>query len=76
MKKLLKDFKGNKYFWAGLIMTLLILFLAVLGIYSLIGMYVLKPLAMAGKIPAAVFVNSAGGEFFDFGLESLPYKTH
>lgn len=45
-----------------------VLILAVLGIYSLIGMYVLKPLAMAGKIPAAVFVNSAGGEFFDFGL--------
>ncbi len=31
MRKWLKGFKGNKYFWAGLIMTGIMLFLAVLG---------------------------------------------
>lgn len=45
-----------------------VVILAVLSIYSVIGMYLLKPLALDGRIPASVFVNSAGGEFFDFGL--------
>ena len=45
-----------------------VLILAGLGLYSIVGMYVLKPLAMSGKILPEVFVNSAGMEFFDFGL--------
>ena len=42
--------------------------LAALGLYSLVGMYVLKPLALAGKLEAEVFLNSAEMAFYDFGL--------
>ena len=45
-----------------------VLILAALGIYSLVGMYLLKPLAMSGKLAVPVFVNSAGMEFYNFGL--------
>lgn len=45
-----------------------VLILTALGAYSLVGMYVLKPLAMAGRISAPMFVNSAGMEFLNFGL--------
>lgn len=45
-----------------------VLILSVLGVYSLIGMYILKPLAIAEEIAASVFVNNAGMEFFNFGL--------
>ena len=45
-----------------------VLILTALGVYSLVGMYVLKPLAMTEQILPPVLVNSAGMEFFDFGL--------
>ena len=45
-----------------------VVILGALGLYSLVGMYVLKPLAMAGRITVPVFTNSAGMDFFNFGL--------
>uniref|UniRef100_UPI0040575BE8 ABC transporter permease n=1 Tax=Acetatifactor sp. TaxID=1872090 RepID=UPI0040575BE8 len=33
MKKILKKFKGNKYFWAGLIMTAVMILLAIVGMF-------------------------------------------
>ncbi|MBP3684216.1 MAG: hypothetical protein J6J12_04550 [Oscillospiraceae bacterium] len=45
-----------------------VVILAVLGLYSLVGMYLLKPQAMAGVVKAPVFVNSTGMEFYNFGL--------
>lgn len=42
--------------------------LAVLSLYSLVAMYVLKPLALNGTIHPKTFVNSAGMEFYHFGL--------
>ena len=45
-----------------------VVILAALGVYSLVGMYVLKGLAMSGRIAPTVFVNSAGMEFYNFGL--------
>lgn len=42
--------------------------LTVLCVHSLITMYLLKPMAVAGSIHVPVFQNSAGAEFFDFGL--------
>ena len=45
-----------------------VVILAALGVYSLVGMYVLKGPANACVINPPVFVNSAGMEFFNFGL--------
>lgn len=42
--------------------------LAVLSLYSLIAMYLLKPLTLNGTLHPEVFVNSAGMEFYHFGL--------
>ena len=42
--------------------------LAGLGLYSLVGMYLLKPLALSGKLAAEVFLNSAEMPFYSFGL--------
>ena len=42
--------------------------LAALSLYSLIAMYLLKPLALNETLRPEVFVNSAGMEFFNFGL--------
>lgn len=42
--------------------------LAGLGLYSLVGMYLLKPLALSGKLTPEVFLNSAEMAFYNFGL--------
>lgn len=42
--------------------------LAALALYSLVAMYVLKPLALNGTIQPKIFVNSEGMEFYHFGL--------
>lgn len=42
--------------------------LAALSMYSLVTMYVCKPLALNGTIHPSIFVNSEGMEFFHFGL--------
>lgn len=42
--------------------------LAALGLYSLVGMYILKPLALSGKLTAEEFFNSVGMPFYNFGL--------
>ena len=39
-----------------------------LSIYSLVALYILKPLAYAGTIAPSIFYNAAGEEFFNFGL--------
>ena len=45
-----------------------VLILAALGMYSLVGMYLLKPMVAAGKLSVPVFLNSAEMEFYNFGL--------
>lgn len=45
-----------------------VVILAALSLYSLVGMYVLKPLALSGKIFPAEFSNSVNMPFYHFGL--------
>ena len=45
-----------------------VVILAVLSLYSLVGMYVLKPLALSGKILPEQFSNSVNMPFYHFGL--------
>jgi len=45
-----------------------VVILALLGVYSLVGMYLLKGPANDCRISPPIFVNSAGMEFYNFGL--------
>lgn len=45
-----------------------VLILAALGVYSLVGMYVLKDPIMDGKLTVPIFMNSANMQFANLGL--------
>ncbi len=52
-----------------------VLLMAVLGLISLVGMFVLKPLVQAGLMPGNPFLSTGGWQMFNFGLAFVSDKN-